>query len=246
MELFWGRAFHDLLPNLLGGIGVVLYVTLIGFAFALLVALLLALGRISKKRVLNVIIVFFLEIIRGTPLLVQFFYIYYVVPILLNALCALFGSQTNIQISPTLAGIIGFAINYGCYMSEVVRSAINSIDKGQREAGLALGFSETQVLFKFIIPPAIRNSVPVFGNYLVMMIKDTSLLAMISVSELLLRTRTYASQTFLTVESYTILALVYLIISVPLSRLAAYLEKRMKKPRIVRKAIENEAEPKRA
>ena len=127
-----------------------------------------------------------------------------------------------------MAGVIGFGINYGCYMSEVIRSAIVAIDPGQREAGLALGYSEKQVLFKFIIPPAIRNSVPVFGNYLVMMIKDTSLLAMISVQELLLRTKTFASQTFLTVEAYTLLALVYLVISVPLSRVSVVLEKRLK------------------
>ena len=109
------------------------------------------------------------------------------------------------------------------------------MDPGQREAGLALGFSETQVLFKFIIPPAIRNSIPVFGNYLVMMIKDTSLLAMISVQELLLRAKTFASQTFLTVEAYTIVAVVYLLLSVPLSRLSVALESHLKRARMKRK-----------
>ena len=206
----------------------VVYVTILGLLGALILGLLFAIGRTSKNKVLNKILVLFIELIRGTPLLAQFFYIYYVVPMLIDAVTALLGMHTNTQIDATVAGVIGFAINYGCYMSEVIRSAIVAVDPGQREAGLALGYSERQVLFKFIIPPAIRNSIPVFGNYLVMMIKDTSLLAMISVQELLLRTKTFASQTFLTVEAYTLLALVYLVISVPLSRLSVVLEKKLK------------------
>ena len=167
--------------------------------------------------------------VRGTPLLVQLFYIYYVVPTLINGVLLALGYEANVQLRASTCGIIGFAVNYGCYMSEVIRSAILAIDPGQREAGLALGFSEKKVLFHFIIPPALRNSVPVFGNYLVMLIKDTSLLAMISVQELLLRTKTFASQTFLTVEAYTILALVYLMLSLPLSQLGGILERRLKR-----------------
>jgi His/Glu/Gln/Arg/opine family amino acid ABC transporter permease subunit len=228
MELNFAKAFKTLGPSLLSGVGIVVYVTLIGFILSLVVALLLAIGRLSKSKVLSRILSVIIELTRGTPLLVQFFYIYYVVPMLINGISGIFGFDTNIQLPAATCGIIGFAINYGCYMSEVVRAAILSIDSGQREAGLALGFSEKQVLFYFIIPPALRNSVPVFGNYLVMMIKDTSLLAMISVQELLLRTKTFASQTFLTVEAYTILALVYLVISLPLSQLSKILERKLK------------------
>ena len=228
MEFHFGQAFQQLGPSLLDGIGIVVYITLIGFLLALIVALLLAIANISKSKALRRIVNLFIELIRGTPLLVQFFYIYYVFPMLINGVNTLFGNQTNVQFTAPICGIIGFAINYGCYMSEVIRAAMLSIDPGQREAGLALGFSEKQVLFRFIIPPALRNSVPVFGNYLVMMIKDTSLLAMISVQELLLRTKTFASQTFLTVESYTILALVYLVISLPLSQLCKVVERKLK------------------
>lgn len=231
MELHFKKAFDTLGPSLLGGIGIVLYITIAGFACALVVALLVAIGRLSKNKLLSRLLAVIIEIVRGTPLLVQFFYIYYVVPTLLNGLTAWMGYDTNIQLEAATCGIVGFAINYGCYMSEVIRSAILAIDPGQKEAGLALGFSETQVLFHFIIPPALRNSVPVFGNYLVMLIKDTSLLAMISVQELLLRTKTYASQTFLTVEAYTILALVYLVLSIPLSQLSRIVERKLKKVR---------------
>jgi polar amino acid transport system permease protein len=190
--------------------------------------MLLAIGRISKNKVLGRFLIVFIEFIRGTPLLVQFFYIYYVVPMLINGIGKTMGYEINLQLEATTCGIIGFAINYGCYMSEVIRGAILSIDPGQREAGLALGFGEKSVMLFFIIPPALRNSVPVFGNYLVMMIKDTSLLAMISVQELLLRTKTFASQTFLTVEAYTILALVYLVLSLPLSQIFQILERKLK------------------
>lgn len=229
MELHFKRAFDTLGPSLLNGIGIVVFITLVGFTCALIVALLVAIGRLSRRKMLVRILGFIIEIVRGTPLLVQFFYIYYVVPTLINALMALLGYDTNFQMEASTCGIIGFAINYGCYMSEVIRSAILAIDSGQREAGLALGFSESQVLFHFIIPPALRNSVPVFGNYLVMLIKDTSLLAMISVQELLLRTKTFASQTFLTVEAYTILALVYLVLSIPLSQLSRIVERKLKR-----------------
>jgi len=228
MEFHFTQTFQQLGPSLLDGVGIVVYITLMGFLFALIVALLLAIANISKSKALKRVISVFIELIRGTPLLVQFFYIYYVFPMLINGVNALFGHETNVQFTATICGILGFAINYGCYMSEVIRAAMLSIDSGQREAGLALGFSDKQVLFRFIIPPALRNSVPVFGNYLVMMIKDTSLLAMISVQELLLRTKTFASQTFLTVESYTILALVYLVISLPLSQLCKVVERKLK------------------
>lgn len=231
MELNFAKAIKTLGPSLLDGIGVVIYITLLGFVFALFLALLLAIGRLSKKKVIVGILGIFIELIRGTPLLVQFFYIYYVVPMLINGVSSMLGMETNIQLEATTCGIIGFAINYGCYMSEVIRAAILSIDSGQREAGLALGFQEKQVMFYFIIPPALRNSVPVFGNYLVMMVKDTSLLAMITVQELLLRTKTFASQTFLTVEAYTILALVYLVLSLPLSHLSKILEQKLKQKR---------------
>ncbi len=229
MELHFGKAIKTLGPSLLEGVGVVLEVTLMGFLGALVMGLLIALARMSKKKSVRGIMGVFVELIRGTPLLVQFFYIYYVVPILLSSILEAMGIDYKVQISSIVAGVLGFSINYGCYMSEVIRSAIVSIDSGQREAGLALGFSEIQVLFKIIIPPALRNSVPVFGNYLVMMIKDTSLLVCITVSELLLRTQAYASQTFLITESYTLLAIVYLLLSVPLSQGVKYVEKRMNK-----------------
>ncbi len=232
-NLNFGKAFSELLPKLLGNaLHIVVLCTAFGFLFAILVGFLLALGRVSKRKGLNAVIIFFQEIIRGTPLLVQMVYIYYVLPLVIEVIAALFGlSGATVKISSTTAGIIGLAINYGTYISEVIRSAIISIDHGQTEAALALGFSPMQAMFRIVIPQAFRNSIPVFGNYLVMMVKDTSLMAYITAQEFLMTTKAYTAQTFLTIESYTILAGVYLIICIPLALLVKYLERRLKRGR---------------
>jgi len=228
-NLDFSTAFKYLVPSLRDGLWIVLEATILGFFLAIVLGLFIAIGRISKIKILKGILVVFLEFIRGTPLLVQLVYMYYVVPLLLSAIVQTWNPGYQVRISSLVAGTIGLGVNYGCYISEVIRSSIVSIDGGQTEASLALGLTKKQALFKIIIPQALRNSIPVFGNYLVMMLKDTSLLAYVSVSELLLRTQSYASQSFLTIESYTILAGFYLILSLPLSQLVKLVEKKMLK-----------------
>ncbi len=227
-RLNFTKAAEYLVPSLWKGLGLVIQVTLIAFLVGIILGLFIAIGRISKYKVLKTILVVIIEFIRGTPLLVQIVYMYYVMPLLVEILLQLVGSNYRFELSPIVAGILALGINYSCYLSEVIRGAIESIDSGQMEAGLALGFGKTEALFRIVLPQAIRNVIPVFGNYLIMMIKDTSLLAYISVFELLLRTQTYASQTFLTIESYTILAGAYLIISLPMSQVVKYIEKKVK------------------
>lgn len=225
------RAVSELLPKLLGeALRIVIIVTILGFILALIVGFILALARVSKSKILNGIVIVFQEIIRGTPLLVQLVYIYYVVPLLIEVIVYLItGNDQKVEMSPVIAGIIGMGINYGTYISEVIRSAIISIDKGQIEAGLALGLSRRQAMFRIVIPQAIRNSIPVFGNYLVMLVKDTSLMAYITAQEFLMTTKAYTAQTFLTIESYTILALVYLCICIPLSLVMKLVERKLNK-----------------
>ena len=225
-NLDFGRAFRELLPKLFGdAFSIVITVTIVGFLLAIVIGFLLALARVSKNKILNKVVVVFQEIIRGTPLLVQLVYVYYVVPLLIEVIFALFGQEIDVTMTALTAGIIGMSINYGTYISEVIRSAILAIDQGQTEAALALGLSKRQAMFRIVIPQAFKNSVPVFGNYLVMMVKDTSLMAYITAQEFLMTTKAYTSQTFLIIESYTILAGVYLIICIPLSILVKYIEK---------------------
>lgn len=147
-------------------------------------------------------------------------------PLLFTLILHLCGINGKANISALTAGIVGLGLNYGCLLSEVIRSGILNIDVGLKEAGVSLGLTKFQVMQRIVLPQVMRDAVPVFGNYLVTMIKDTSLLAYVSVAELLLRTQTYASQSFLTIESYTILAGSYLVISLPLSRVVKWLEER--------------------
>lgn len=227
-QLDFGYTLETLGPQLLSGIGVVLQAVVWGYLLGFVLALLFAFARLSKKhKIIKGLVTLLIEIIRGTPLLVQLVYVYYVVPLLVQLVLSWFGVDMQVELTSLAAGIIGLGIHYGCYMSEVIRSGIESIDIGQTEAALALGFSERQALFQVVVPQALKNSIPVFGNYLVMIVKDTSLLSYVALPELLLITRTFASQTFHTIEGYTLLALVYLVLSVPLSLIIKYIEKRL-------------------
>lgn len=228
MILHFAKAADLLVPSLFHGFGVVIQATISGFLLATVLGMVIAIGRLSNSKVIRGFLYLFLELIRGTPLLVQLVYMYYVVPLLLNLIASMFGYKTDVQITSLTAGILGLGINYGCYMSEVVRASILSIDNGQTEAALVLGFGKYKTLFLIVMPQALRSIIPSLGNYLVMMVKDTSLLAYVAVNELLLRTQTFASQTFLTIESYTFLAIAYLIISIPLSHLVKFIEYRLK------------------
>ena len=225
----FAKAWTELLPKLIGqALEIVILVTVVSFVLAILFGFLLALGRLSRHKWLNRIIIVFQEIIRGTPLLVQLVYIYYVFPLLGEIIMYFFFHQDyQNSMSSVVAGIIGMSINYGTYISEVIRSAIISIDKGQTEAALALGFTPGQSMRRIVIPQAFRNSIPVFGNYLLTLVKDTSLMAYITTPELLQTTKAYVSQSFLTIESYTIVALVYLVICLALSFLLKLVERKV-------------------
>lgn len=226
-QLHFSKAAELLIPSLINGLGVVVQATIFGFLLATVLGLIIAIGRLSKIKAIQGFLYLFLELIRGTPLLVQLVYIYYVVPLLCDLAAGMFGYKADVQFSSLTAGIFGLGINYGCYMSEVIRASILSVDSGQTEAALVLGFGKYQALLRIVMPQALRSIIPSLGNYLVMMVKDTSLLAYVAVNELLLRTQNFASQTFLTIESYTYLALAYLIISVPLSHFVKFIEYRL-------------------
>jgi polar amino acid transport system permease protein len=228
-NLNFPKAMAELLPKLFGqALEIVLIVSVVAFVLAILFGFLFALGRLSHHKILNGILVVFQEFIRGTPLLVQLVYIYYVFPLFVEIIAYWCGNPTfKCTLSATVAGVIGLTINYGTYISEVIRSAILAIDKGQTEAALALGFSKRQAMFRIVIPQAFRNSIPVFGNYLLTLVKDTSLMAYITAPELLQTTKAYISQTFTTIESYSILAIVYLVICLILSGLLKVAERKL-------------------
>ncbi|WP_379971526.1 amino acid ABC transporter permease [Ectobacillus sp. sgz5001026] len=226
-NLDFATAFMDLYPHLIGALWLVVKVSIISYAIALILGMLIALGRMSKKRVLRYPLTALLELIRGTPLLVQLLYVYYVLPEIITRIGGIWQPDFRFNMSAFAAGVIGLGLNYGCYMSEIFRSSILAIDKGQLEAAEALGYTSKQGMWHIVIPQSFRISVPPLGNYFIMMIKDTSLLAFITVGEIILTTQAYASQTFLTIESYTIAALAYFIVSLPLGQAVRMLERRL-------------------
>jgi len=204
------------LPAMVRATGVVLQLAAGAMVLALLVGMLVALIRISGNRLLNVLAVIYVEVIRGTPLLVQLIYIYFVLPSL------------GVSLSPVLAGIVGLGLNYGAYLSEVFRSSIQSVDRGQHEAALSLGYTPRSTLFKIVIPQSLVVAVPPVGNYFVAMLKDTALTSVIAVVEIVKTSNVLASSTFQTIPIYTAAALMYLILSVPLSRVLVVVERKIR------------------
>lgn len=191
------------LPPLLSGAKVTILLTVLVMALALAWGLLLALARLSRFRVLRILARFYVEVIRGTPLLLQLFYAYYVLPFV------------GIKLDPFSAGTIGLTVNYSAYLSEVYRAGIQAVDKGQIEAGLSLGMSRSLLMRRIILPQAIRIVLPPIGNYFISLFKDTSLVSIITLKDLMFTGEVLAASTFKNFEIFTLIALIYLAICYP-------------------------------
>lgn len=172
------------MPKFVQGAGLTLELTLVAILMGLLLGLILALGRLSRNAVLNKLSQFYIWFFRGTPLLLQLFFIYYALPTL-----------SPIKLNSLLAAFLALGLNSGAYLAEIIRAAIQSIDKGQMEAAKALGMSYRQAMRVVIIPQSYRRLIPPVGNEFIAMLKDTSLVSMISMTELMRTTTTYANST---------------------------------------------------
>jgi len=191
-------------------------VTVLSIFFAFFIGLITGLGRISRIKIINRIATIYVEVIRGIPLLVQIFYIYYAL-------------GRFLKIPDIASAVIAMAVCYGAYLGEIFRAGIQSIPKGQMEAALALGMSRSQALRRIILPQTIRLVLPPVGNEFIALLKDSSLVSILAVSDLLRRGREFASRTFDYFETYTMVALIYLVITLFLSRLVAIMEERLQK-----------------
>ena len=203
------------LPYLLEGLQITLYIFFIAIIIGFLIGLLMALLRLSPFKILNWIAKIFVDAIRGTPFIVQLFFIYFG----LNSL--VFISMDN-----TTAGIVTVAINAGAYFSEIIRAGIQSIDKGQTEAARSLGLNSTQNMRHIILPQAFRRMLPTFTNQAIISLKDTSLLSVIGVADLTQEGRIQASATFQAFEIYLLLGIIYFIVIYLLSMLASFVERK--------------------
>jgi polar amino acid transport system permease protein len=196
------------------GIVITFEVTVGAILLAIVFGLIAGLGRISTNRYINGIASLYVEVIRGIPLLVQLFYIYYAL-------------GRFIKIPAIMSAIIAMAFCYGAYMAEIFRAGIQSIHKGQMEAALSLGMSRRQAMRQIILPQAFKIVLPPIGNEFIALLKDSSLVSILAVSDLLRRGREYASETFNYFETYTVIALIYLIMTLFFSKLISIMEERL-------------------
>ncbi len=205
------RSILEFIPD---GILVTFQVTIEAIVLATIIGLIAGLGRISKNNLINGIASLYVEVVRGIPLLVQLFYIY-------------FALGKIIQLPAITSAVIAMAICYGAYMAEVFRAGIDSIPKGQMEAARSLGMTHFQAMRYIILPQAVKTILPPIGNEFVALLKDSSLVSILAVSDLLRRGREYASESFDYFETYTIVALVYLLITLVLSKIISIVEERV-------------------
>ncbi len=213
MELILDSFWDILLPGLL----VTIPLTALSFTFALIIAVIVALIQFANVPILTQLARFYIWIIRGTPLLVQLFIVFYGLP------------HVGILIDPFVAAVVVFSINEGAYCSETMRAALESVPKGQLEAGLCAGMSWGQTIRRIVLPQAFRTAFPTLGNSLISMVKDTSLAANITVTEMFMTTQRIVARTYEPLLLYVEVGLIYLIFCTVLTKLQTSGEKRLQK-----------------
>ena len=215
MEKFL-RDATEFLPILLQGVGLTILVTLGSLVLSTLLGLLWALLRVSGIRALNGVSAGLINLIRGIPIIVLLFYLYFVMP------------DFGITLTALQAAILGLGIAYSAYQAENFRAGIEAIDRGQVEAAQAIGMGWGLTMRRVILPQAIRIVLPPYGNIMIMLLKDSSQASTITVAELALQGKLIASSTFKNTSVFTLVALMYLIMSIPLILLVRHFEKRAK------------------
>lgn len=202
--------------TLLGAMGKTLQLTLLSLIFASVLGLIFGLMNVSKKKVLNAIANIYIDLIRGTPLIVQAFFIYFGLPM-----------QFGINIGILEAGVIALSLNAGAYMAEIVRAGIQSVDIGQMEAARSLGLPYSKAMNKIVLPQAVRTMIPSFINQFIITLKDTSILSIIGFPELTKAGRTIIARNYEAFKMWAIVAVMYLIVITILSKTAKAIERRI-------------------
>lgn len=193
----------DILPRLLVATGNTLLAAGLGYAIAVVLGLVFALAQRTPSRVFTMVVREMVEFIRSTPLVLQIFFVFYVAP------------QFGIRLSPWTAGMIAIGLHYAAYLSEVYRGGLDSVPKGQWEAATSLNLSTARTYFRVIIPQAMPPSLAGMGNYLVGILKDTPMLSVIGVAELMHTANAIGSETYRFLEPYTMVGVIFLALSLP-------------------------------
>jgi polar amino acid transport system permease protein len=214
--MIWDSKFAlSILPELLDGLWVTVQVTLGGITIAMVIGLVVAVLRFSKLPVLSQVLGFYVQFIRGTPLLVQAYCAFFILP------------MYGVTFSALATGIVVIGINYSAYTAEVYRSGIEDVPRGQWEAATALNLPMSATWRRIVLPQAVRTVVPVLGNYLIQMFKDSAVLSAITVFELLAHAQAIGSSSFRYLEPLTIAGLLFLLVSYPASQIVRRLERRL-------------------
>ena len=203
------------LPILLMGAGVTIEITAFSVAIGFFIGLFVGIARISQFKILQIMAAVYADCIRGTPLLVQIFLIYFALPMAIGQ-----------RVEPFIAAVAACGINSGAYVSEIFRAGIQAIDVGQMEAGRSLGLTWWKTMRFIILPQAFKNILPPLGNEFIAMLKDSSLVSVIGFEELTRRGQLIIAQTYGSFEIWMTVAVLYLIMTMAISRIVAFLEKR--------------------
>ena len=200
-----------------------LLISLVAVFIGLILGLLVAMAKMSRFKILRGIATIYVDILRGTPLLVQVLILAYGIPQIISEW---FGVSFHWEIK-ILIGFIACGVNSSAYMAEIIRSGLQAVDIGQTEAARSLGMSSAQTMRYIIIPQAFKIIVPALGNEFIALIKETAILSVAGIVEITRRGQLWASQSFLSFQAYIGVAIIYLIMTLTLSRIVAYLERRM-------------------
>ncbi len=228
MAIISPTPYWDIIKFVSDGILITVQLTVYSFIITLVIGLIGGLGRLSKNRVINFIASLYVEIVRGIPLLVQLIWWYFAAPVVIQEIGRSIGfdAMATYKANAMVLAVIGLAVCYGAYMAEIFRAGIQSIPKGQMEAARSLGMNHFQAMRYIIIPQAIKVVLPPVGNEFIMLIKDTSLVSAVAMADLTRRGREYMADHFNPIETWTLVALLYLILTLFSARLISWLEKR--------------------
>jgi glutamine transport system permease protein len=214
-DLDWSAAI-DSMPLFLEGAKLTLLISVVGLFFGFLIGLATGLARTSGNKILSGVSTVYVELIRGTPILVQAIWIYFALPIALG-----------MEIERLTAAIAAIAVNSGAYIAEIVRGSIQSVPKGQVEAGRSLGLNRAQTFLYVVWPQAFRRMIPPLGNQLIISLKDTSILTIIGVAEIVRQAQQVVASNFRAFEVYTTAALLYFAMTLTISLILRGMERRL-------------------
>ncbi|MCI5567312.1 MAG: amino acid ABC transporter permease [Veillonellaceae bacterium] len=200
-------------PLLLMGAGVTIKITTLSVLLGVIIGLVVGILRICTLKPLRILAMVYIDFLRGTPLLVQIFLVYFALPVI-----------TGQRVDPYFAAIISCGVNSGAYVAEIIRSGIQSIDKGQMEAGRSLGMTWLQTMRYVVVPQAVKRVIPQIGNEFIALLKDSSLVSVIGFEELTRRGQLIIARTYGSLEIWLSVAVIYLVMTLTISRLVAFLE----------------------